>query len=238
MAKDKKSFILYCDQRGIFNKLSDEQAGVLIKHIFAYVSDENPDADFITELAFEGIKSALKRDLKKFEGIKEKRAEAGRKGGKQTQSNQANASVVKQTQANQAVSVSDSVSDSVNEIYPKKDKQEKNASRLYFDNEILNDVFSKWLKMCKEKGKPYPLTSIEALQMKLNRQSTQHSIKQVTQSLEKGWLNLRAIDEIEKEVSAQEAEQMDIAILKHMRDVQSEIYNNQPSENNRMRRIS
>jgi hypothetical protein len=39
-------------------------------------------------------------------------------------------------------------------------------------------------------------------------------------------------------VSAQEAEEMDIAILKHMRDVQSEIYNNQPSENNRMRRIS
>jgi hypothetical protein len=133
----------------------------------------------------------------------------------------------------------DSIVKPINQETNKPINQEReNASRLYFDDEILNDVFSKWLKMCKEKGKPYPLTSIEALQMKLNRQSTQHSIKQVTQSLEKGWLNLRAIDEIEKEVSAQEAEQMDIAILKHMRDVQSEIYNNQPSENNRMRRIS
>ena len=33
MAEDKNSFILYTDQRGIFEKLSNEQAGKLIKHI-------------------------------------------------------------------------------------------------------------------------------------------------------------------------------------------------------------
>ena len=43
MAEGKKSFILYVDQRGTFNKLSDEQAGKLIKHIFAYVSDEEQE---------------------------------------------------------------------------------------------------------------------------------------------------------------------------------------------------
>jgi hypothetical protein len=77
MAENKKSFILYCDQRGIFNKLSDEQAGVLIKHIFAYVSDENPTAEFITELAFESIKQQLKRDLKSWETQQEQRKQAG-----------------------------------------------------------------------------------------------------------------------------------------------------------------
>jgi hypothetical protein len=111
MAKDKKSFILYCDQRGTWERLSDEQAGKLIKHVLAYVNDENPESDFITELAFEGIKRSLKADLQKYEQIKAKRIEAGRKGGKQTQANQANASFVKQTQANQAVSVTDTVSD-------------------------------------------------------------------------------------------------------------------------------
>jgi hypothetical protein len=79
MADNKKSFILYCDQRGIFNKLSDEQAGVLIKHIFAYVSDENPTAEFITELAFESIKQQLKRDLKSWETQQEQRKQAGLK---------------------------------------------------------------------------------------------------------------------------------------------------------------
>lgn len=61
MAKDKKSFILYCDQKGIWDKLDNEQAGKLIKHILAYVNDENQSSpDFITELAFEPIKQQLK----------------------------------------------------------------------------------------------------------------------------------------------------------------------------------
>ena len=63
MAENKKSFILYSDQRGIFNKLSNEQAGELIKHIYSYVNDEDPEGNFITELAFESIKQQLKRDL-------------------------------------------------------------------------------------------------------------------------------------------------------------------------------
>ncbi len=79
MAQGKKSFILYLDQRGIFDKLTDEQAGRLIKHIYAYCADENPGCDFVTDLAFESIKQALKRDLKKFESIKEKRSKAGKK---------------------------------------------------------------------------------------------------------------------------------------------------------------
>jgi len=82
MAEGKKSFILYCDQRGVFNKLSDEQAGVLIKHIFAYVSDENPESDFVTELAFESIKQQLKRDLVKYEERADRSRENGSKGGR------------------------------------------------------------------------------------------------------------------------------------------------------------
>jgi len=56
MAENKKSFILYCDQKGIWDKLSDEQAGKLIKHVLSYVNDENPTTnDFIIELAFESL---------------------------------------------------------------------------------------------------------------------------------------------------------------------------------------
>ena len=67
MAKDKKSFVLYCDQQGVFNKLPDEIAGKLIKHIFAYVNDENPICDdLLLSIAFEPIKLQLKRDLVKF----------------------------------------------------------------------------------------------------------------------------------------------------------------------------
>ena len=80
MAENKKSFILYCDQKGVWDKLNNEQAGKLIKHIIAYVNDENPITDdFITELAFEPIKQQLKRDLRSWEKQYNQRVEAGKK---------------------------------------------------------------------------------------------------------------------------------------------------------------
>jgi hypothetical protein len=83
MAQDKKSFLLYCDQQGVFNKLPDEIAGKLIKHIFAYVNDENPPCDdLLLSIAFEPIKTQLKRDLKKYEVYIEKQKENGAKGGR------------------------------------------------------------------------------------------------------------------------------------------------------------
>ena len=82
MAKDKKSFLLYCDQQGVFNKLPDEIAGKLIKHIFAYVNDENPPCDdLLLSIAFEPIKTQLKRDLRKYEVYIEKQKENVAKGG-------------------------------------------------------------------------------------------------------------------------------------------------------------
>lgn len=81
MAEDKKGFILYADQKALFEQLSNEKAGELIKFIFAYVNDENPiSEDIIINLAFTPIKQQLKRDLVKFNEIKCKRSEAGRKG--------------------------------------------------------------------------------------------------------------------------------------------------------------
>jgi len=80
MAQDKKGFILYADQKSLFEKLPNEKAGELIKHIFRYVNDENPTTkDLLIEIAFEPIKNQLKRDLIKFEKSREQRSEAGKK---------------------------------------------------------------------------------------------------------------------------------------------------------------
>ena len=80
MAKGKKSFILYSDQRSVIDMLSDDEAGKLLKHIFSYVNDENPTlSDKMLMLAFEPIKLQLKRDLKKWEVQHNQRKEAGKK---------------------------------------------------------------------------------------------------------------------------------------------------------------
>ncbi len=64
MAEEKKGFILYSDIIHTIEKLTDEQAGVLFKHILKYVNDLNPECeDLITEIAFEPIKQSLKRDI-------------------------------------------------------------------------------------------------------------------------------------------------------------------------------
>lgn len=81
MAKDKKSFLLYCDLIHTIGHLTDEQAGKLFKHILSYVGDLNPITDdVITNLAFEPIKQQLKRDLKAWEQERKGRSDAGKKG--------------------------------------------------------------------------------------------------------------------------------------------------------------
>ncbi len=126
MAENKKSFILYCDQKGLWDKLSNEQAGVLIKHVIAYVNDENPTApDFITELAFEPIKAALKRDLIRWEETREKRVIAGQASAeaRRNKSEQVSTSVesVEHNPTNPTVSVNGTVSVSGNGTVIKED---------------------------------------------------------------------------------------------------------------------
>lgn len=83
MAENKKSFLLYCDLIHTVEKLDNEHAGELLKHILRYVNDLNPEPkDFVIDIAFEPIKQALKRDLKRYESIKERNRLNGAKGGR------------------------------------------------------------------------------------------------------------------------------------------------------------
>lgn len=78
MAKNKTSFLLYNDQISTFEMLSNEEAGILIKHIYNYVNDKDPVLeDRLLQVSFAQIKATLKRDLVKFEGKKEKNVESG-----------------------------------------------------------------------------------------------------------------------------------------------------------------
>jgi len=83
MAKNKKSFVLYCDLIHTIEKLSNEQAGELFKHILRYVNDKDPEPkDMVIDLVFEPIKQQLKRDLKTYENRAERSRENGLKGGR------------------------------------------------------------------------------------------------------------------------------------------------------------
>jgi len=83
MAEGKKSFTAYCDWHLTMSKLTDEEAGKLMKMLFSYVNDLSPEPpDRLTELLFEPIKTTLKRDLKKWESKSKTNSYNGSKGGR------------------------------------------------------------------------------------------------------------------------------------------------------------
>ena len=164
MAEDKKGFILYADQKELFSQLPDELAGKLIKHIMAYVNDENPVSDdIVINIAFTPIKLQLKRDLVKFEETKGRRSLAGKIGAEkrwQTIAKDgnginviANDGKVKQTMAKIAVN------DNVN-------VKEKDIYIYSFLNSLIDygfdkDLSKEWMKVRKDKGATNTLTAFK-----------------------------------------------------------------------------
>ena len=80
MAKD--SFVMYAEWGEQINKLSNEQAGLLVKSIFAYKTGMVlPELDPMTEMCFSFLKSTIERDSERYDEICERRREFGQKGG-------------------------------------------------------------------------------------------------------------------------------------------------------------
>jgi hypothetical protein len=158
MAKGKTSFVLYSDSKSIIDLMTNEQAGLLLKTLFAYVNDENPIIDNSIAIVFEMIKLQLKRDLVKWEQTKEGRSAAGKasaeakrlaKLNQQTSTNSTNVDFVQQTSTNSTVSVNDSVSvsvsvnDSVNEIKSKRVNKFTPPTLLEVENYFTENGYTK-----------------------------------------------------------------------------------------------
>ena len=144
MATNKRSFLLYCDIIHTIEKLTDEQAGKLLKHILRYVNDQDPTAeDVLTEIAFEPIKQSLKRDLIKYEEIKGKRSEAGKTGANKRWQNIANDS--KRINGIAKIAVSDSDIVISKDIYRRfahlsMSKDELNKLLTIYSQEDVDDI--------------------------------------------------------------------------------------------------
>ncbi len=156
MAKDKTSFLLYCDQQGVFNKLPDEIAGKLIKHIFAYVNDENPPCDdLLLTIAFEPIKTQLKRDLRKYDDYIDKQKFNGAKGGRPKKDEITQITQPFFQEPKKADNVNDTDTDNVKDIKVKRDVFIK-PSIVELKNYMLEigmaDVSEKWFDYYESNG--------------------------------------------------------------------------------------
>lgn len=154
MAKDKKSFLLYCDLIHVVNKLTNEKAGELFKHLLAYVNDEDPQTDdVIIDLVFEPIKQSLKRDLKKYKEIQEKRSAAGKKSAK-NRSKSTSVNTSQQVLTNSTVNDNVNVSVNVNDINTYQYLKENYTSRIEtFEMQNKNNIddYEKFTKVFNQK---------------------------------------------------------------------------------------
>lgn len=164
MAENKKSFLLYCDLIHTINKLPNEKAGELFKHILSYVNDEHPKTDdLIIEISFEPIRQQLKRDLDKWSKGSKGRTDKARLAGlasaksRELKATQSNSLVESSTQSTASVnvSVSDNVKGSVINNINSREAEFKNSLQPFleeFGKEMLNNFYLYWTEK-KPKGK-------------------------------------------------------------------------------------
>lgn len=78
-----ESFVLFTEQKEILNKLSDEQAGKIFKAIFEYATNgeipKDIKDDLVLDIVFTTLKQTIDRNQEKWQEIKQKRSEAGKK---------------------------------------------------------------------------------------------------------------------------------------------------------------
>ena len=147
MAEGKKSFLAYCDWKEMFDSLPDDKAGQLIKHIFAYVNDEDPQSeDFIINALFANIKNTLKRDLVKYENFIEKQRLNGGKGGRPPKP--------KTTQNNPTVNLANPEKPNTNPLEAKEPDRDRDRDRdrVIEEKKNIEYVYSLYPAKCPIKN--------------------------------------------------------------------------------------
>ncbi len=153
---EKNSILIYLDIKETLDELKDEQAGKLFKAIVEYaITGKAPKLTGALRLAFIPIRQQMDRDGEKWETVREKRVNAGQKGGiksgqkrREKRSNEANEAFASFTpavenqrtspdaersnEANEAVNVNVNVNVNDNVINP--------PYPLYFASQIITHL--------------------------------------------------------------------------------------------------
>jgi dihydroneopterin aldolase len=160
MAQDKKSFVLYADLIKSIEHLTNEEKGILFNHLLEYVNDMNPILeDRLVLTAWKPIELQLKRDLIKFEVVKAKRSDAGKrsaelralKNDEQNSTNSTSVDFVQQTSTNSTVNDNVNVNDICNTNITSNDvSQSINWQKLIIQ---FNELYNKKTLSISEKVK-------------------------------------------------------------------------------------
>lgn len=101
----KDNFLLKKSQQEVFNELSNEEAGKLIKGIFRYANTGDSGLDGYLKIIFIPIKTEIDKNEERYEEVCKKNRENGKLGGrpKKDKEEEENREVIKETEENRVV---------------------------------------------------------------------------------------------------------------------------------------
>lgn len=194
MAKD--SFILYLEQKQIFEMLTDEEAGQLIKAIFEYEdTGQTVTLDRSLQIAFLPIKNILDRNKEKYEKVVERnKKNIEKRWNKEDTKNTTGKNGIPKNTKN---TDNDNEHDNDNDNEHDNDKKEKNKKRKTFDDVFSENHFSNdlentikdFIDMRKTIKKPMTTKALELLIRNLKKLTNleDEQIAILNQSIEHGW---------------------------------------------------
>ena len=119
----KSSFLIYLDYKEQFELLTDEELGQLLRAIMLYEeTGKITELSGMLKMAFSFIRTQLDRDRDKWEGTKNKRSEAGKKGMANRWNNKNNEVITEDNKNNNVINditritkITDNVNEEVND---------------------------------------------------------------------------------------------------------------------------
>lgn len=191
----KKTLILFTELKEVFDTLSDEQAGQLIKAIFEYEQTNIlPDLQGLLKIVFIPIRQSIDRNRIKYENVCEKNKEnIGKRWNKNNTKNTSGKIGINKNTKN-----TDKDKD--------KDSDKDNESVKDKEKDIIGDSpktplelkFDEYLKFRKAKKVPVLPESLQSLKnklWKLSEQNTENAIKILDESISNGWTGIFKINE-------------------------------------------
>lgn len=124
----KEGFLLFTEQKVLFKKMSNEQAGILIKAIYEYEdTGQLPELEFGLDIAFTTIKTTLDKNRLKYEEVSKKRSAAAKSRNKNKQN--------EQNEQMQANDIFDNKSNCIDNEY----ESDTDSDDYHHNNEIKNN---------------------------------------------------------------------------------------------------
>ena len=228
MARD--SFILYLEQKQIFEMLTDEEAGQLIKAIFEYEdTGQIVLLDRSLQIAFLPIRNVLDRNKEKYEKVVERnKKNLEKRWNREDTKNTTGKNGIPKNTKN-----TDNDNDNDNDNEHDNIKKEKNKKRKTFEEVFAENNCSEELKitvrdfidMRKTIKKPMTSKALELLFRNLEKLTNleEEKIAILNQSIEHGWQTVYPLKtnnmrnsskgEIKEEEKQEELKEIDISGL-------------------------